>query len=153
MDSKLRENQPKQRFFDNSSTKQYLINDTIDAKHGTPNDDTRSGAKKEWDGKHRGGKDFDDDEDTQKELQDSKKGDDDDDYDVDKEISDANEEFGDDDDDSCPTCGKPHKVVTSEDIENIGRRKSDGSATTSTVGVANFVYSDVEEAKKQKDSQ
>ena len=30
-------------------------------------------AKKEWDGKHRGGKDFDDDEDTQKELQDSKK--------------------------------------------------------------------------------
>jgi len=83
----------------------------------------------------------------------AKKGDDDDDYDVDKEISDANEEFGDDDGDSCPTCGKPHKVVTSEDIENIGRRKSDGSATTSTVGVANFVYSDVEEKKKQDEGE
>ena len=53
MDGKLRENQPQQRFVDNSNTKQYLINDTIDAKHGTPNDDTRSRAEKEGDGKRR----------------------------------------------------------------------------------------------------
>ena len=59
-----------------------------------------------------------------------------------------------DNNNSCPTCGKGHKVVTHEDVMNVGRKKADGgTSTTGTVGAANFVYSDVEEKKKQEEDE